>query len=64
MKTIPLQHILDMAPNRPTGYVAECLSLGRRTEDNMIEFDDETYLTLVAKYRVPSGDPTATNCCG
>jgi hypothetical protein len=64
MTRIPINHIMARAQDRQPGYVDECLSLGRVTGD-CVEFDDEVYRSLVAKYRGDEQhEPTSLPCCG
>lgn len=69
MIRIPLAKIRALARHRPPGYEDDCIEHGALTED-AIEFTDEHYAALLAKYRpkqfIRLGDAVAfvTNLAG
>lgn len=54
------KQIADASLQRPVGFLEDVLSRGKITGE-WIEFDDETYRELVAKYR---GDTGGCQGCG
>lgn len=48
--TVLIQSVLDAEPNRPPGYVAECMSKAIKKTETTLIFDADTYAALSSKY--------------